>query len=112
MRKACLIPRSKTTKAAPASCPIWVQKVSWILEAKHGPLFKFRCGVGLKSARFASKDGTAVYRVLHKSTKYKGKWQLSSFDDQGAIMDMGGTCDELLDETRPKSWRLVEVKAK
>lgn len=108
MKKACVVPRRNAP--TPATCPIWVQRVKWPFENRHGPVLKFRCGVGLKSARFVDKRNPSRYYVLHRSTKRAGAWQMSLFDTQGAVGDMAGTCAEVLNEVLPKHWRLVEVK--
>ena len=108
VKKSCVVPRQKT---APADCPIWVQRVPWPFKEQRAPTLKFRCGTGLQSARFVSKHNSQHYRILHRSTKSFGTWQLTWFDKLGAGGDLAGSCNELLREVSPVDWRLAEVHA-
>ncbi len=59
-----------------------------------------------RAIEFASRktDETAI---LHRSTKYAGKWQLSFFDDRGPVRDsQHSSAKDALLEVSPKRWRL------
>jgi len=49
--------------------------------------------------------------IVHPSTKKKGKWQASHFDDDGAIGDVERkTCEEALyDMGVDRNWRLAKA---
>lgn len=84
-------------------------------ERKHKPLCKWVCrsGVPVRAASFISRRGQHWTAVLHPSTKERGRWQVSIFDEMGAIGDsIRNTCTEALSarDIMPESWKLVDVE--
>ena len=88
---------------------VWVEKVPWPIDIGEPPMLKFRCGPRLRSAKFQHRKDTEETVILHPSTKFRGKWQLSRFDAKGPWGDTIGTCDELVNDLSPRRWRLRRV---
>lgn len=89
---------------------IWVEKIPWPIDDDEPPMLRFRCAPGLKSVKFQHRKDPSEVAILHRSTKFRGKWQLSKFDAKGPWGDTTGTCDELVKELSPERWRLLRVK--
>lgn len=86
-------------------------------ERRRAPLCKWVCRAGAapRAAEFTGRRGVLrTWRaVLHPSTKRPGKWQVSVFDEQGAIGDsIRDTCTEALAarDIMPNNWKLVNVE--
>lgn len=81
-------------------------------ERRHKPLCRWACRGPVKAARFVSRRGPHFTAVLHPSTKERGRWQVSIFDEMGAVGDTIRTdCREALAarDITPGRWKLVEV---
>jgi len=62
-------------------------------------------GVELQNRRDSRKTV-----VVHRSTKFAGKWQTSYFDHHGASSDtQRATCSEAMLDVPPEQWRLRSV---
>lgn len=56
-------------------------------------------GDDLKVAQFRSTSRPDWFAVVHPSTKERGKWQVSDFDDRGAIGDViRKSCTEAIND--------------
>ena len=78
-------------------------------ERRHAPLCKWVCARTPRGAEFASRQGRPQTAVLHPSTKKLGQWQVSFFDEDGAIRDViRPTCDQALADAGviPATWKL------
>ena len=65
-------------------------------------------GIELQSRRDPRKTA-----VVHRSTKFAGKWQTSYFDHHGASSDtQRASCSEALLDLPPEQWRLRNVTPK
>jgi hypothetical protein len=92
---------------------IKVEKIPWPFDDfPEPPMLRFRCQPGLRSAKFQHRKDLNKTAILHPSTKVKGLWQLSKFDAQGPWGDTEGTCDGLVKELNPRSWRLRKVTSR
>jgi len=68
---------------------------------------RWMCTSALKTAKFQSRRRASVTAILHRSTKYPGKWQLTRFEDETPTSDIQtSTCVEALREVPPAAWRL------
>lgn len=96
---------------------IFVEKIPWVhpddppdlkkLFKHEKPMLRWRCTSAFRSAQFQERKSPRHTAILHRSTKRKGKWQLTFFEDGNPTSDIqGSSCDELLRELRPNSWRL------
>lgn len=78
-----------------------------------GPKFHvWICDARLKGAEFQNRRQEHLSAVVHPSTKYVGKWQLSFFDSRvGATGDIQlKSCQEAVSELPPRQWRLRDLK--
>lgn len=58
---------------------------------------RWKCPTGGGVVQFRHRKRKDLYAILHPSTKRKGRWQLTSFDDDGPIGDVErATCEEAL----------------
>ncbi len=64
----------------------------------------------LRAAEFTNRRNQTT-AIVHPSTKTKGFWQVSFWDDQGPISDVQRrSCNDALAELPPKLWRLRQVE--
>lgn len=65
----------------------------------------------LEAAQFNERGNPERFAVLHRSTKPGPRWQLSFFDERGAINDVrGASCTRLLNEDVPRHvYRLKSI---
>lgn len=72
---------------------------------------KWTCPRGGGTVQFRNRKRPEWFAVLHPSTKQKGKWQLSTFDERGAIGDViRSSCEEALsDGGIGRDWKIEEV---
>lgn len=73
---------------------------------------RWACRGDLKAARFNERYSPWRYAILHPSTKRPGAWQVSRFDEQGALGDViRPTCSAALKDAEiiAHRWKLVEV---
>lgn len=82
-------------------------------DPKLGRLVQFRCkGDRLASAEFSNRRTPEWKAILHRSTRRRGYWQLTTFDERGAIGDTRAhSCDALVrSELLPRAWRLRKIR--
>jgi len=61
----------------------------------------------LQGAEFSSRKRSDETAILHPSTKSIGKWQVSFFDDLGAVRDsQHPSVEDALKQVPPKQWKL------
>ena len=61
----------------------------------------------MRGAEFASRDRQNETAIVHPSTKSLGKWQVSFFDDLGAVRDsQHSSVEDALRQVPPKRWKL------
>lgn len=74
---------------------------------------KWKCLPGIRGAQFRHRKRKDLYAILHKSTHSPGKWQLTSFDNDGPIGDhVRSSCDEALyDGFIDETWKLEAVES-
>ena len=61
----------------------------------------------LRAAEFSSRTRRGETAIVHPSTKSLGKWQVSFFDEHGAVRDsLHPSADEALKQVPPKGWKL------
>lgn len=61
----------------------------------------------LRGAAFTSRTRRDEYAVIHPSTKAAGKWQVSFFDELGAVRDSQHTrVEDALKQVSPRQWKL------
>lgn len=71
------------------------------------------CDARLQAAEFQHRKQPERTVIVHRSTKHKGLWQTSRFDERGAQSDsQNSSCTEALRELSPKDWRLRNVSPK
>jgi hypothetical protein len=59
-----------------------------------------------RGAEFTSRKQSGSYAVVHPSTK-AAKWQVSFFDEQGAVGDSHHpTAESALEQVSPERWKL------
>jgi hypothetical protein len=68
---------------------------------KLGPnvykICRWTCPRGGATVMFRAKWQKDLYAILHPSTKQRGKWQVTRFDDRGPIGDViRSTCEQAL----------------
>ncbi len=81
-------------------------------ERRHKPLCRWACRGPVRVAEFVDRRNPQRRAVLHPSTKQAGRWQVSVFDQQGAVGDVvRDSCAEALKarDISPGTWKLVEV---
>lgn len=62
------------------------------------------------AAEFRRRQNPREFAILHRSTKKRDTWQLSFFDDQGAVRDVQApSCAIALREVPHWQWRLRQV---
>ena len=60
-----------------------------------------------RGAEFSSRSRKDEFAIVHPSTKSAGKWQVSFFDDLGAVRDsQHSSVDDALRQVFPKKWKL------
>lgn len=65
----------------------------------------------LRGAEFSSRTRRDETAIVHPSTKSIGKWQVSFFDELGAVRDsQHGSVDDALKQVPPKRWKLKEFR--
>jgi hypothetical protein len=69
---------------------------------------KWTCVRPFKIARFEHRRHKGEFALLHPSTKQKGKWQFTWFDDQGPAGDRIGDCNKIMAAIRPSEYKLVD----
>ena len=61
----------------------------------------------LRAAEFSSRTRSDETAIVHPSTKALGKWQVSFFDEQGAVRDsQHPSAEDALRQVPPKRWKL------
>lgn len=96
---------------------IYVEKTPWVFKTdppdlralfkREKPLLRWRCTQDFRIAEFQERKSPRHTAIVHPSIKHAGKWQLTFFDNDEPTGDIqGSSCDELLRELRPRSWRL------
>jgi hypothetical protein len=61
----------------------------------------------LRGAEFTSRQRKDESAIVHPSTKSTGKWQVSFFDELGAVRDsQHGSVEDALKQVSPKKWKL------
>ena len=78
-----------------------------------GRLVTFRCkGQRLATAEFVNRRDPNWTAVLHRSTHRRGQWQLSQFDERGAIGDSRSiSCDALVrHHLEPRNWKIRKIR--
>ncbi len=95
-------------------CPVRV--VSWYPFAdiddglQSERFIKWTCDERFRGAEFRDRRAPRFFAVIHQSTKTPDKWQVSWFDDLGAVGDCErGTAVEALAEVPPRAWKLIEL---
>lgn len=99
-----------------------VEKIRQILPSADVKLHRvescrWRCRRTLRGATWRHRKDPSRILILHPSTKRVGGWQVSEFDDRGAVRDGGvhPTCDDALANINsdylkgiwdPRKWRL------
>lgn len=81
-------------------------------ERPHKPLCKWVCRGPLRGAEFVDRRDPRRRAVLHPSTKQAGRWQVSVFDQGGAVGDVvRDSCAAALKDRDivPGRWKLVAV---
>ena len=80
-------------------------------DGKDMKVCKWTCPAGGATVQFRSRNRPEWFAVLHRSTKQHGKWQLSTFDDRGAIGDVvRSTCEEALyDGGINRHWKIEAI---
>lgn len=69
--------------------------------------------VRLGAAEFASRERPGETVIVHPSTKSKGKWQTSYFENGVPTHDLqSSSCHEALSHVPPTKWRLRSVLSK
>ena len=60
-----------------------------------------------RGAEFSSRTQSSEFAIVHPSTKYVGKWQVSFFDELGAVRDsQHSSVEDALAQVSPKRWKL------
>lgn len=92
--------------------PIYIEKRKRLWPG--GPnIDRWTCDARFQSAEFQDRSYPNRRAIVHRSTKYTGRWQVSLFDDRGASGDLNrATCAEALREVPPASWRLRKLVPK
>lgn len=94
--------------------PLRVKCSPWPFELEPGERRRSICHwvcdapVAAEFTRRHSKYGPHT-AILHPSTKGRGRWQVSFFDDLGAVSDVNrATCSEALKDADivPSNWKL------
>lgn len=82
------------------------------VDFKGRMIMRWRCKPGLRAARFRSTHRPDMFAVLHPSTKQAGHWQVSYFDEAGAIGDCARpTADQAVrDSELDYGWRLERAR--
>lgn len=78
-------------------------------ERRHAPLCDWVCDGSIRGAEFVNRRNPKLIAVLHPSTKKAGQFQLSRFDEDGAIGDVvRPTCNAALKDSGivPATWKL------
>lgn len=72
---------------------------------------RWTCPRGGATVQFRSRHRPEWFAILHPSTKQRGKWQVSSFDDRGAIGDViRDSCEiALYDAGIGRDWKIEEI---
>lgn len=72
---------------------------------------KWTCPTGGATVQFRSRDRPEWFAILHRSTKQRGKWQVTHFDDRGAIGDVvRSTCEQALyDMGINRRWKIEAI---
>jgi len=61
----------------------------------------------LRGAEFSSRTRSDESAIVHPSTKSIGKWQVSFFDELGAVRDsQHGSVEDALRQVPPEKWKL------
>lgn len=61
----------------------------------------------LRGAEFSSRTRRDESAIVHPSTKSLGKWQVSFFDELGAVRDSHhSSVEDALKQVSPKKWKL------
>ena len=61
----------------------------------------------LRGAEFTSRTRKDEFAIVHPSTKFTGKWQVSFFDELGAVRDsQHSSVEDALKQVSPKRWKL------
>jgi len=61
----------------------------------------------LRGAEFSSRTKSDEFAIVHPSTKSVGKWQVSFFDELGAVRDsQHSSVEDALKQVSPKKWKL------
>lgn len=92
--------------------PIYVEKRKPIWPG--GPrIDRWVCDARFQSAELQDRNDPTRTAIVHRSTKYKDRWQVSFFDKRGAESDLNrATCTEALRELSPHGWRLCNLVPK
>ena len=62
----------------------------------------------LHGAQFSSRTRPDEFAIVHPSTKSAGKWQVSFFDELGAVRDsQHSSVEDALRQVSPKKWKLT-----
>jgi len=94
--------------------PIHLEKDGFISDFLDRPVYKWVCDdARLRVAEFAERGNPQRTVIIHRSTKPEagGSWQVSSFDERGAIGDTRyAKCTKALAEHVPNTiYRLTKV---
>jgi hypothetical protein len=74
-------------------------------------LHVWACDARFRAAEFQDRYDPRKTAIVHGSTKKKGFWQTSFFDERGPAMDIQSkTCAEAMRELPYHTWRLRNVK--
>lgn len=75
---------------------------------------RWTCPRGGEPVQFRAKWREDMFAILHRSTKERGRWQLTTFDKDGPIGDViRSTCEEALyDGGVDRSWKLEKMPRK
>lgn len=82
-------------------------------ERHHKPICQWACRGPMRAAEFVDRRDPSRRAVLHPSTKRAGAWQVSVFDDQGAVGDVvRDSCTQALKarDITPGRWKLVAIE--
>jgi hypothetical protein len=75
------------------------------------PLYHWVCDEDrVRGAEFVSRKDPTKIMILHRATRPGVKWQVSTFDAEGAVGDVtGSSCAKVLNDV--VSWRQNKIKS-
>ena len=87
--------RSSPLRVACRTLPFGIRSCDWTVVGT------------LRAAEFSSRTRPGETAIVHPSTKSLGRWQVSFFDERGAVRDsLHPTAEDALRQVPPKRWKL------